>query len=291
VSRAELALTAPDVAVPAKPLREIRGGSARVSWAGIAELWLFRQVLYALVAREIKVKYKQTVIGVGWAFVQPVIAALIFALFLGHLSHVASEGVPYLLFALAGMVVWNYFSSTLNLAAQSLVVNQPLLRKIYFPREILPLYAIIAGVVDLLPGLAVLLVVAFAYGVAPTLAWLLLPLPLLLVVVATAGAGIALSAINVFYRDVRYALPFVLQIALFASPVVYSLSALPDTWRTIYAIFNPVAASIDALRRIVIHGRAPDFAITFGALAWGMLVVLVAYSLFKKLEYSFSDRV
>ena len=253
-------------------------GSSRIVFAGF-------------VAREIKVRYKQTAIGIGWAFLQPVIAAAVFAVFLGHLAHVQSEGSPYLLFALAGTIIWNYFSSALNLSAQSLITNQMLLRKIFFPREILPLYAVVASIVDLLPGVLVLIVVALAYGVTPGLVWLLLPLPMLIAVAAATGLGIVLSAINVYYRDVRYALAFMVQVGLFATPVVYSLSSLPEPWRPLYGVLNPVSAAIDTTRRIVLHGEGPNWPLALGALCWSILVALVAYAIFKRLERSFADRV
>jgi lipopolysaccharide transport system permease protein len=252
---------------------------------------VFRHVLVGFVGREIKVRYKQTAIGIGWAVLQPIIAAVIFALFLGRLAHVASEGVPYLLFVLSGMVVWTYFSTTLNLAALSLFTNQSLLRKVYFPREILPLYGVLAGLVDLVPGLAVLICVTLLYGVWPTAAWLLLPLPLLIALVTSAGLGILLSALNVYYKDVRYALPFFLQVALFATPVVYSLSVVSEPWRSIYAVLNPMAAAVDGTRSIIAHGDVPDLAITFGALAWSLALLVFGYAQFKRLERSFSDRV
>ena len=275
----------------AKRLVEITSDGPALSRAALRELWEFKDVFAAFVAREVKVRYKQTAIGIGWAFLQPVIAASVFALFLGHLAHVQSEDSPYLLFALAGTIVWNYFSSALNLAAQSLVMNQTLLRKIFFPREILPLYAVVASIVDLLPGLLVLIVVALVYGVTPVLAWLLLPLPLLIAVAAATGLGILLSAINVYYRDVRYALPFILQVGLFATPVVYSLSAVPEPWRTVYAVLNPISTAIDSTRRIVIHGEAPNWPLALGALSWSILVAIVGYAIFKRLERSFADRV
>jgi lipopolysaccharide transport system permease protein len=274
-----------------KRVLEVTGGRGRVSLAGLHELWEFRHVFGGFVAREIKVRYKQTAIGVGWAFLQPIVAAGIFSLFLGRLAHVQSEGSPYLLFALAGTVCWTYFSGALNLAAQSIVNNQMLVRKIYFPREILPFYSVVASMVDLLPGILVLIVVAFFYDVTPTLAWLLIPLPLLIAILAAAGVGIIFSAVNVYYRDVRYALPFLLQIALFATPVVYSLQAVREPWRTIYGILNPMAASIDGLRHIVLHGQAPDWTLTLGALAWSLVVLLFGYTLFKRLERSFADRL
>jgi lipopolysaccharide transport system permease protein len=239
----------------------------------------------------VKVKYKQAAVGIGWAVIQPVLAAALFALFLGKLSKVGSEGAPYLLFALAGMAAWTYFSGAAGSAMESLITDQALLRKVYFPREVLPLACVGAALVDFLPALGTLIVGALLYGIAPALSWLVLPLPVLLLALSAAAFGLGLSGLNVYYRDVRYALPFVLQLGLFASPVVYPLSAVPGTWRTVYAILNPVAAAIDALRRIVIHQTWPDFAITFAALGWVFILLGAGYVLFKRLERGFSDRV
>jgi homopolymeric O-antigen transport system permease protein len=272
------------------PVLEVVGGPGRLSRESVRELWQFREVLWAFVLRQVKVRYKQAAVGIGWAVIQPVLAALVFALFLGRYSNVSSEGVPYLLFALAGMVGWSYFSSATASASESLVTNQALLRKIYFPREVLPLSASLAGVLDLVLGVVVLVVATFAYGISPELSWLAVPLPLVLLVVATSAFGTGLSAINVYYRDVRYALPFVLQLGLFVSPIAYPLGVVPASWRTAYAILNPVAAAVDSLRRIVVHGRWPDFPVLLASLAWSAFLLLVLYAFFKRLERGFSDR-
>lgn len=270
---------------------EVRGGPGRLTKDSLVEDWRFREVLWAFVVRHVKVKYKQAAVGVGWAVVQPVLSALLFAIFLGRLARIPSEGVPYLLFALAGMIAWTYFASAAGSAMESLVADQALLRKVYFPREILPLAAVGAALVDQAVGLVTLLVAATLFGIWPSLAWLALPLPLLLLVITATALGLGLSAVNVYYRDVRYALPFVLQLGLFASPVVYPLGLVPPAWRTVYAIANPVAAAIDGLRRIVLHQSAPDWGTTLGALAWSLLLLLGAAFLFKRLERSVSDRV
>ena len=173
----------------------------------------------------------------------------------------------------------------------SLVSDQALLRKVYFPREVLPLAAVGAGLVDFAPALGTFIIASFLYGIAPSLPWLALVLPVLVLATTSAALGLGLSGLNVYYRDVRYALPFALQLGLFASPVVYPLSAVPGTWRAVYAILNPVAAAIDALRRIVIHQSWPDFAVTFAALGWALVLALGGYVLFKRLERGFSDRV
>jgi lipopolysaccharide transport system permease protein len=270
---------------------EVVGGHGRLSREALRELWDFREVFWAFVLRQVKVRYKQAAIGVAWAILQPVLAAGVFALFLGRYSNVSSEGVPYILFALAGLVGWSYFSSATTTASESLVTNQNLLRKIFFPREVLPLSASAAGVLDLILGAVVLLVATFAYGIAPAITWVALPLPFVLLIVASAGAGMGLSAVNVYYRDVRYALPFLLQLGLFASPIAYSLEVVPASWRTPYAILNPIAAATDSIRRIVLHGDWPDFTILLGSLAWSVFASICAYAFFKRLERGFSDRV
>ncbi|GAC1365168.1 MAG: ABC transporter permease [Actinomycetota bacterium] len=274
-----------------KPLLEVRGGRGAVSWNSFRELWIFREVLGAFALRAIKVRYKQAAVGLGWAVIQPVLAAALFALFLGKLAHVASEGAPYLGFAIMGTVAWGYFSSASGAAMDSLVSDQGLLRKIYFPREVLPLAAVTAGLADLVPGVGVLVTAALISGKGPSWVWLALPIPLILLVVAAAALGLGVSALNVYYRDIRYALPFLLQLGLFASPVVYPLSVVPLRWRTLYEVGNPVAASIDGLRRILLHHSWPNMVISAEALAWSGLLLGLAYVVFKKLERGFSDRV
>ncbi len=274
-----------------KPSIEVRGGRGRLGSAAFVELWLFRGVLAAFAVRYVKIKYKQAAIGLGWAVLQPIAAAAIFAVFLGHLANVGSEGAPYFVFSLAGMAAWTYFSNASTAGSESLVYHEALLRKVYFPREILPLAAVTAGLLDLVPSLATLGIAAAVFGRYPSLTWIVLPLPVLLLVMSAVAASLALSALNVFYRDVRYALPFVLQLALFATPVVYSLGSVPGHWRSVYAVLDPVAAVIDSLRRIVIHSAWPSFGILGLAFLWTAFLGVSAYAVFKWLERDFADRV
>jgi lipopolysaccharide transport system permease protein len=270
---------------------EIVGGPGGVSLGAARELWLFREVLSAFVVRHVKVKYKQAAIGIGWSVLQPVVAAALFALFLGRFANVSSDGLPYFAFALAGMVAWSSFSGAVGTAMESLVADQVLLRKVYFPREVLPLAAVGAVLVDLVPALATLFVAVLLYGIAPSLTWIAVVVPILVIALSAAGIGMALAALNVYYRDVRYALPFLLQIGLFATPVVYPLDVVPAGWREAYAILNPVAAAIDALRHAVVGGSWPEPLITGGALAWSLVLLGGGYTLFKRLERGFSDRI
>jgi lipopolysaccharide transport system permease protein len=277
--------------VPAKGVLEVTGGPGRLSRESARELWAFREVWAAFVVRQIRVRYKQAVVGIGWAVIQPVLSAVVFTIFLGHVAHVSSDGSPYLLFSLAGTVAWSYFSMAASAGMESVVMDSQLLRKVYFPREVLPLAAITASLVDFVPGLVTLLVTSFAFGIAPAVQWLALPIPIVILVLSAAALSIGLSGVNVYYRDVRYALPFLLSIGLFASPVVWSLDAVPPPWRTIYAIVNPIAAAIDSLRRIVAHHQWPSLIVSVGALTWAFVLCVGGAILFKRLERGFADRV
>jgi lipopolysaccharide transport system permease protein len=276
-----------------EPIRTIRidAGKRRLSRATLAELVEYREVLGAFTVRFVKVKYKQALIGVGWAVVQPVLAAALFALIFGRWADLPSDGSPFLLFALAGMTGWTYFSTATNVAAQSLVTDETLLRKVYFPREVIPLAAVGAGLVDFGPALIVLLGVAILYGSAPAVSWLLLPVAVLVLILIATAAGLFLSAINVYYRDVKHALPFLLQLGLFASAIIFPLSLIESPWDTVYGIINPVVAGVEALRAIVIDGDWPDPVMTGGAIAWGSILLVGAYAVFKKLERQMGDRV
>ena len=255
------------------------------------ELWAYREVLFALVVRYFKVKYKQAVIGVGWTVAQPIIAALLFSIFLGRFAKLPSEHVPYFVFALAGLTAWNFFASAVASAADSIVRDGTVLRKVYFPREALPLSAVGAALADLPAALVILLLVTTASGIRPSLAWLALPLPILILVMAAAGIGLLMSTLNVYYRDVRHMLPFILQALLFASPIVYSIQMVPERWRLLYGTLNPVATAVEDIRRAVLHGVWPDPLHNLGALATSLVLLAGGYYLLKLLERDFADRV
>jgi lipopolysaccharide transport system permease protein len=276
-----------------KPVLEIEGGPGRLSLATLYEFWLYRGVLAAFTVRAVKVRYKQAAVGIGWSVLQPVMAAAIFAVFFGGVTGIAlgSENLPYLLFALAGMVAWTYFSTATLRGSEALIENESMLRRLFFPREILPCSAVLAALVDLVPAIAVLAGAVLLYGLSPDLTWLAIPVPVVLLVVFAAALSSMLSAINVYYRDVRHALPFLIQMGLFASPVAYSLATIPEQWRTLYTILNPVAAAIDTLRRTMLHGEWPDWGPTAGALAWSVVLLVVGFAVFKRLERSFADHV
>lgn len=269
----------------------VEGGRAHLSTVMLHELWAYREVLRAFTIRRVKVRYKQAAFGLGWAVVQPVVTSLLFAVFLGRVARVGSEGVSYFIFALVGMTVWTFFSNAVTGGLNSLVTDSGLLRKVYFPREVAPLSAVLAATVDLVPALVALVASLGLAGFRPTFYWLLAPLPILLALLFAVALSLAMSAVNVYYRDVGFVLPFVLQVGLFATPIIYSLQQLPRGVRASYGVLNPVAAAIDTLRRLFLHGTGPQWSVLLLAYAWTFLLLLASYSLFKRLERGFSDRV
>lgn len=251
------------------------------------ELWGHRELLLFLVWRELALRYKQTLLGAGWAVVQPVLMAVVFSIVLGRWLSGPSAEVPYFVFALAGLVPWQLFMHGLNTASGSLVNNERLITRVYLPRVALPLATIIAGVVDLLIALLVLLVVMFAAGLLPPLGFLLLPIVILWLVVAAAGVGVFFAAVNVRYRDVRYALPFLSQVWLFASPVLYSFEAVPPALKG-WMSLNPMVGITEAFRWVVLG--TPVAASTLLASAVGTAVAVIGgFAYFRWAEKDFAD--
>ncbi|HET7568444.1 MAG TPA: ABC transporter permease [Gaiellaceae bacterium] len=277
--------------LPELPEIVVEGGPGRVSRAGLRELWDFRELVTAFAARQVLVKYKQAFVGLGWSVVQPVASAIIFSIFLGRFAHLGGEGLPYVLFVLAGMTSWTFFSGALGNSMESCVRDAVLLRKVFFPREILPLAAVLASLVDFAPTLLTLVVVSAVKGIYPAWTLLAVPLPLVILVATALALGLAASALNVYYRDVRYVLPFLVQIGLFATPVVFSLSLVPPRWRLAYQTLNPVATAIDDMRRAVVHHTWPAPLPNALALVWVLVLLVLGYLLFKRLERGFADRV
>lgn len=266
----------------------VRPSEGRVP-LGLRELWEYRELVYFLVWRDVKVRYKQTALGAAWAILQPFLTMLIFSVFLGRLVKVPSDGVPYPLFTYAGLLPWTYFSQALGHASDSLVGSASLISKVYFPRLIVPLAAVAAGLVDLVIACTVLIGMMAYYGVQLTPAALLLPIPVALAVAAALGAGLWLSAANVRYRDVRYVVPFLSQCWLFLTPVAYPSSLLAEPWRTLYGA-NPMSGVVDSFRCTLLGTN----------LSWSMFllsVVVTAVLLstgilyFRATERTFADTV
>ena len=253
-------------------------------------LWEYRELLYFLVWRDIKVKYKQTALGVVWAILQPLMATLIFSIFFGRLARMPSGGVPYPVFAYVAMVPWQYFANALTESSNSLVASQNLIKKVYFPRLVIPLGSVIAGLVDFCFAFIVLIGMMFYYGITPTASVFLLPVFLLLAVCTALAAGLWLSALNVQFRDVKYTIPFLTQFWLFATPVVYPSSLVPAKWRVWYGL-NPMAGVIDGFRYALLGRSAkPGPMIWVSAIA---VAVLLSGGLlyFRKMESTFADVV
>jgi lipopolysaccharide transport system permease protein len=278
--------TVPPEPTPATIIEPARG------WMplDLAELWRYRELLFFLVWRDIKVRYKQTVLGIGWAVLQPVLTMVVFTLFFGKLAGVSSDGVPYSLFTFVGLVPWTFFAYGLAQSANSVVASQSLIGKIYFPRILLPTATVLSGVVDYLVAIVVLFPLMAYYRVMPGIA-VLWVVPLSLLTFATALAvGLWLSALNVKYRDVRYLVPFLTQLWLFATPIAYSSSLLSDTWRRVYAL-NPMVGVVEGFRWALLGtGRAPGAVLLVSTLAAAVALVAGA-AYFQRTEVAFADIV
>jgi lipopolysaccharide transport system permease protein len=256
---------------------------------GLRELWEHRDLGFFLVWRDLKVRYKQTALGVAWAVIQPLAMMAVFAVFLGQVQGIAPEGVPYPLFALAGLVPWTLFSQSLVGASNSLVNSQSLISKVYFPRLLLPIAAVGSFIVDFFVALVLLLIVTPLFGYPLTLTIVWLPVFALFAVLAALAVGTWLSALNVRYRDVRHAVPFLVQLWLFASPVAYSITLVPENLRPLFAL-NPMTGVIAGFRWALLGGDAPNAAIFVSAVA--TLVILaggIAY--FRRVERFFADTI
>jgi lipopolysaccharide transport system permease protein len=255
----------------------------------LSELWSHREILYFLIWRDIKVRYKQTVIGAAWAIVQPLVTMVVFSVFLGGLAKVPSDGVPYPVFAFCALVPWTFFASGLNQSANSLVASSHLITKVYFPRLLIPMARVLATLPDLALALGVLLGLILYYGFRPSLVLCLwLPLFVLLAFVTALGVGLWLSALNVKYRDIQHAVPFLVQIWLFATPIAYPSSLLPSSWRIVYAL-NPMASVVEGFRwALVGTSQAPGIMTATSALTAALLLVTGAF-FFRRVERTFAD--
>jgi len=256
----------------------------------LREVWAYRELLYFFVWRDVKIRYKQTAIGILWVILQPVLNMLVFTLFFGRLAKLPSQGLPYPVFYFAALVPWTYFSYALSSTTNVVVDNQRLITKVYFPRLVLPFSAALSGLVDFAIGFVVLSIFCFAYGIPPTFAVLWLPVLLLLALFTALGVGLWLSALNALYRDVRYVIPFLTQFWMFASPVAYPSTLIPERWRWLYGL-NPMAGVIDGFRwAITGHGQAPGL-ILLVSVAAVLLVVLGGLFFFNRMETSIADHV
>jgi lipopolysaccharide transport system permease protein len=268
------------------PVTYIRPGARSMSFT-LHEIWQARELLYFLVWRDIKVRYKQTVLGIGWSVVQPFLTMVVFTIFFGRLAKVPSDGVPYPVFSLAALVPWTYFATAASNGAASLVGSQHLVAKVYFPRVLVPLAAVLMPVVDLVVSFGMLVALMVWYHVVPTPAVIALPLYAVLGVLTAFAVTLWTSALTVRYRDVRYVLPFVIQIWLFVSPVAYPASMVPERWRPLYAI-NPMATVVEGFRSSLLGTPAPG-AMAMIALATVAAALAAGVAYFRSVEGSIVD--
>lgn len=272
-----------------KPLVTIK---PKNSWVALdlREVWAHRELLYFLIWRDVKVRYKQTLLGIAWVIIQPLFTTLIFTLFFGILAGVPSEGVPYPVFAFAGLLPWMFFANATAQSSNSLVGSAHLITKVYFPRLMVPIAAVGASLVDFLISFVILLAMMLYYGVVPSVGILMLPVLVVLVTLFALSVGMWLSALNVKYRDVRHATPFLLQMWMFLSPVIYPPTFVPERWRWLL-VLNPMTGIIDGFRAAIFRQKS----FNWGAMAAVAIITLVllfysAYS-FKRMERTFADIV
>jgi lipopolysaccharide transport system permease protein len=273
----------------ADPLIKIRPSRG---WIGLrlSELWEYRELLYFLTWRDIKVRYKQTVLGASWAIIQPFFTMVVFSLFFGRLAKMPSDGVPYPIFSYTALVPWTFFATALGQSASSLVGSANLIKKVYFPRLVVPISSVLSGVVDFALAFAVLIGLMFFYGIVPTANILWLPLLLLLALVAALSVGLWLSALNVQFRDVRYIVPFVIQFWMLATPIAYPSSLLAEPWRTLYGL-NPMVGVVEGFRWALLgSGAAPGPMLAVSAVMALLLLVSGAFY-FRRMEKTFADMV
>ena len=251
------------------------------------ELWQYRELLRFLVVRDIKVRYKQTMLGGLWAILQPFMNMVVFTIFFGHLAKIPSDQLPYPIFVYTALLPWQFFSGGIGSSGNSLVANSHLISKVYFPRMIIPAASLGAGCLDFLIAFILLIVMMIYYGISPGIGILLFPILMTLVAVAALGVGMILAALNVAYRDFRYVIPFLVQFWLFATPVIYPVSIVPKQWRWLINL-NPMAGLITGIRSSLLNLPLswPDIWIS-GSISMGLFVIGIFY--FKKMERRFAD--
>jgi lipopolysaccharide transport system permease protein len=262
------------------------------SWSspGLKELWEYRELLYFLVWRDVKVRYKQTALGAAWAVIQPLMMMAVFSLFFGYLARVPSDGIPYPIFTFCALLPWQLFSHALTESSNSLVANERLITKVYFPRLVVPIAAVLGGMVDFAIAFALLLVMMLYYGIAPTWAIVALPGFILLAVLTALGVGLWLSALNVQYRDVRHTIGFLVQFWLFATPVAYSSSIIPERWRPLYGL-NPMAGVVEGFRWALLGKSQAPGALLAVSIVVVVLVLVGGLYYFRRMEQEFADVV
>jgi len=261
-------------------------------WSALrfGELWASRDLLYFLAWRDVKVRYTQAVMGVAWAVIQPLLMMAVFSIFLGRVAKVPSAGLPYPVFAFAGLVPYTFFANSISSSTESLVTNSKLVSKVYFPRAIIPLAALLSWLPDFGIALSLLAAMMLIYDLVPGWPILALPLFAVMTAVASVSIGVWLSALNVAYRDVRYATPFLLQLWLFASPILYPADLIPDQFRLLYAL-NPLVGVVEGIRWSLLGGQAPDWLMVGVSAGVAVLVLAAGVCYFRRVETFFADLI
>jgi lipopolysaccharide transport system permease protein len=281
--------TPPNLAADSLPVFSIRPAGRWIS-VGLRELWEYRELLYFLIWRDVKVRYKQTALGAAWAILQPLMMMAVFSLFFGYLARLPSDGVPYPIFTLCALLPWQLFAHALTESSNSLVANERLLTKVYFPRLVVPIAAVLGGLVDCAIAFVILLLMMLYYGVVPTWAIVTLPGFILLAVITALGVGLWLSALNVQYRDVRHTMGFLIQFWLFATPVAYSSSLVPERWRPLYGL-NPMVGVVEGFRWALLGKSEPPGAVLAVSVAVVVLLLIGGLYYFRRMEQEFADVV
>lgn len=261
-------------------------------WTSIdfRELWEYRELLYFLIWRDVKVRYKQTALGAAWAVIQPFFMMVVFSLFFGRLAKVPSDGIPYPVFTFCALLPWQLFANALTESSNSLVGNQNLITKVYFPRLVVPISAVLGGLVDFAIAFVILLGMMLYYGIVPGWAIVTLPGFILLAVLTALGVGLWLSALNVQYRDVRYTINFLVQFWLFLTPVAYPSSIVPEKWRPLYGL-NPMAGVVEGFRWALLGKSQPPGAMLWVSVAAVIVILFGGLYYFRKMEQQFADIV
>lgn len=279
-----------------RPLRQEETPTIRIEpstdWGlpSLRELWRYRELLYFLVWRDVKVRYKQTVLGAAWAVLQPFLTMIVFSLFFGRLAGIPSEGLPYPVFSYAGLLPWTFFSQGMSQAGNSLANSAHLVTKVYFPRAIIPLAAVLAPLVDFAIAFVVLIGMMLYYGIPPTVTVVWLPVFLLLALVTAAAVGIWLSALNAQYRDIRYVVPFLTQLWMFATPVIYPSSLLQGTWRVLLGL-NPMTSVVEGFRWALLGVGEPPGRMVWASVGMVTVLLITGAVYFRRTERTLADVV
>jgi lipopolysaccharide transport system permease protein len=257
----------------------------------LRELWNYRELLYFLIWRDVKVRYKQTALGAAWAIIQPFFTMVVFTLFFGNLGGFSKDvPIPYAIYTYAALVPWTFFANGLSQSSNSLVGSGPLIKKVYFPRLVVPIATVLSGAVDFVLAFVVLLALMLFYAITPTINIVLLPAFLLLALITSLGAGLWLSALNVEFRDVRYVVPFLVQLWLFASPVAYPTTLVPEAWRPLYGI-NPMVGVVEGFRWALLGAGAPPGPMVAASTLAALALLVSGAFYFRRMEKSFADVV